>query len=57
MNNKEFILSLYKKGYTVKYIANLMYKNIKKRNSVVTEKQALNMVESIILEFYTSQKA
>ena len=56
MNNKEFILDLYKKGYTPKYIANLMLKKLKKRNSISTQNQALNLVESTILEHYTTQR-
>lgn len=57
MDNRELILSLYKKGCTPKYIANLMFKKMKKINSAATQKQVLNLVESIILEFYTSQRA
>lgn len=56
MNNKEFILDLYKKGYMPKYIANLIFKKMKMRNSMVTQKQALNLVESVILEYYTTQR-
>lgn len=56
MDNKDFILSLYKKGHTLKYIANLIYIKTKKRNNLVTKIQALNLVESIILEFYTTQR-
>lgn len=56
MDVKEFILDLYKKGYTPKYIANLIYKKMKKRNSALTEKQALNIVEGVILDFYSTQR-
>ena len=52
----EFILYLYKKGHTPKYIANLMYKKIKKQGSEESYKNVLNMVESTILEFYTTQR-
>lgn len=56
MNNKDFILDLYKKGHTLKYIANLILRKIKKRNSMATQKQALNLVESVILEHYSTQR-
>lgn len=56
MDIKEFILDLYKKGHTPKYIANLIYKKLMKKSSCATEKQALNIVESTILDFYTTQR-
>lgn len=56
MNNKEFILDLYKKGCTPKYIANLIHKKIKKKVSNETYNNILNMVESTILEFYTVKR-
>lgn len=52
----EFILYLYKKGHTPQYIANLIHKKLKKQGSAETEKQVLNLVESIILKFYTTQR-
>jgi len=55
MDYKEFILDLYKKGCTPKYIANLLYKKLKKKGSSQTEKNSLNMVETTILEFYTTK--
>ena len=56
MDYKEFILYLYKKGCTPKYIANLVYKKLKRKGTSQTEKNVLNMVEIIILEFYTTQR-
>jgi len=52
----EFILCLYKKGHTPKYIANLVYKKMKKQGSVLTESQVFNLVECIILDFYTTKR-
>lgn len=52
----EFILYLYKKGHTPKYIANLVHKKLKRQGSAETEKQVLNLVESTILGFYTTQR-
>ena len=50
----EFILYLYKKGHTPKYIANELYRNLKRQGTPETEKSVLNMVEKTILEHYTT---
>ena len=52
----EFILDLYKKGYTPKYIAKLIYKKVKIKGSNQTFNNVLNLVEKTILEFYTTQR-
>ena len=51
----EFILYLFKKGHTPKYIAKLVYKKVKKQGSNETEKQILNLVEKTILDFYSTK--
>ena len=51
----EFILDLYKKGCTPKYISNLLHKKLKKKGCSETQKSVLNMVEKTILEFYTTK--
>ena len=56
MNYKEFILDLYKKGFTPKYIANLMLKKHINKGWFCTQMQALHFVECTILEYYTTQR-
>lgn len=56
MDYKEFVLDLYKKGCTPKYIANLLCRKLKKRNSIATHYQALALVENTILEFCTTKR-
>lgn len=56
MNINEFILDLYKKGHTPKYIAKLIYKKVKTKGSNQTFENVLNKVEKTILELYTTKE-
>ena len=53
MINKEDIISLYKQGYSINTIANKVFLRNRYIRNMLTEKDALKVVESVILDYTT----
>ena len=56
MDIQEYIIYLYKQGFTIPTIVKRVYRQILTIDTPVTEKYVLNLVEKTILEHTTTQR-
>ena len=54
MLHKDDIINLYKKGYSINTIAKKVFLNNRYIDNMLTERESLKVVESIILDYTTN---